>query len=106
MNPYEPSTQSISKRRSTTPHFVVATVAALVGFVVAGLGLVYVTSEMNRRMVSGRRYATYDPELYLFHLSITPRTAQFLAFGVAPCMMALSVYMVFRGVKNRRLNTD
>jgi hypothetical protein len=59
---------------------------------------------MSRRMASGPRYATYDPELYLFGISITPATAQILAFGVAPAMIALSAFLVFRGVRNRRLN--
>ncbi|MFG0255367.1 MAG: hypothetical protein ACF787_09790 [Rhodopirellula sp. JB053] len=79
--------------------------AALIGFIIAGPGLVYATSDMSRRMASGRRYATYDPELYLFGISITPATAQILAFGVAPLMIALSAFFVFRGARNRRLNT-
>ncbi len=55
-------------------------------------------------MATGRRYATYDPELYLLGISITPGTAQFLAFGVGPILMALSAYLLFRAVKDRRHN--
>ena len=75
--------------------------SALVGLSVAGPGLAYLTSDMSRRMVSGRRYATYDPELYLFGTSITPVTAQLLAFGVAPVLLALSAFFVYRGIQNR-----
>ncbi|WP_345689767.1 hypothetical protein [Novipirellula caenicola] len=80
--------------------------AALIGFIISGPGLVYLTSDMNRRVASGRRYAPYDPELYLFGISITPATAQILAFGVAPLMIAFSAFLVVRGARNRRLNTD
>ncbi|EMI54147.1 putative membrane protein [Rhodopirellula sallentina SM41] len=79
-----------------------ASMSALVGFIIAGPGIAYLTSDMNRRMAAGRRYATYDPELYLFGISIAPATAQLLAFCVAPLLMALSAFLVYRGVKHRR----
>ncbi|TWU48974.1 hypothetical protein Poly51_48780 [Rubripirellula tenax] len=106
VNPYDPPSQSATQRQKSTPFFVAASLAAFIGFVVAGPGLVYVTSDMNRRMASGRRYATYDPELYLFGVSITPTTAQVLTFGVAPLLIAFSVFLFFRGARNRRLNVD
>jgi drug/metabolite transporter (DMT)-like permease len=53
-------------------------------------------------MVSGRRYATYDSALYLLGISITPATAQLLAFGVAPVLMGLSTFLIFRDLQNRR----
>ena len=104
MNPYEPPSQATSKCRSSSRYFAMASMFALVGFVVASPGMIFLTSDMNRRMASGRRYATYDQELYLFGISITPGTAQFLAFGVAPFLMALSAFLVFRGKRNQRLN--
>lgn len=88
------------------PLFAAASLTALIAIIIAGPGLVYATSDMNRRMASGRRYATYDPELYLFGISITPSTAQILAFGVAPLLIALSVFLVYRGACTRRINTD
>ena len=106
VNPYDPPSQSTSNRRKSTPLFVAASLTALIGLIIAGPGLVYSISDMNRRMESGRRYATYDPELYLFGISITPTTAQILAFGVAPLMVAFSAFLVFRGARNRRINTD
>jgi len=77
--------------------------AALIGFVIAGSGLLYTISDMSRPMAPGRRYATYDPELYLLGISITPTIAQILAFVAAPLMIALSAFLAFRGARNRRL---
>lgn len=57
---------------------------------------------MSRRMASGRRYATYDPELYLLGVPISPNIAQILAFGIAPLLIALSAFLAFRAVRNRR----
>ena len=105
VNPYDPPTQSKPEPRKSTSLFAGASLVALFAFIIASPGLMYATSDMSRRMASGRRYATYDPELYLFGISITPTTAQILAFAVAPLMIALSVFLVFRGTRNRRLNT-
>lgn len=81
-----------------------ASVSALAGFVVAAPGLFYLISTMDHRVTSGRRYATYDPELYVSGIAVTSGTAQLLTFGVAPLLISLSAYLVFRGEKNRRYN--
>lgn len=73
----------------------------MVGLAIAGPGLVYLISDMNRRMASGRRYATYDPELYLFGVPISPATGQLLALGVAPLLLGLSAFLVYRDIRNR-----
>lgn len=102
VNPYAPQPPSISRQRKTAPLYVASAIVALIAFIVSGPGIVYVTSGLSSRMAGGRRYATYDAELYLLGISITPTTAQVLAFGVAPLMIALSIYRVFRGVRERR----
>lgn len=75
--------------------------SALIGVPIAGPGLDYLISGMNRRTVSGRRYATYDPELYLLGNAISPATAQLLALGVAPLLLGLSAFLVYRGIRSR-----
>ncbi|SMP80432.1 hypothetical protein SAMN06265222_1534, partial [Neorhodopirellula lusitana] len=106
VNPYDPPPQSTPKHRKTAPLFVASALVALIAFLISGPGILYATSDFSRRMAAGRRYATYDPELYLFGVSITPTTAQVLAFGVAPLLIALAVFLVFRGVRNRRLTPE
>ena len=106
MNPYDPPSQSTLKRRKSAPRFVAASLAALIGFIIAGPGLLYTISDMSRPMTAVRRYATYDPELYLLGISITPTIAQILAFVLAPLMIALSAFLAFRGARNRQLKID
>jgi hypothetical protein len=81
---------------------VTAAFSALIAFVVASPGLAYLISSVSRPAVPGRRYATYDPELYLFGISITPATAQVFTFGIAPALIVLSAYLVVRGLQNGR----
>lgn len=104
MNPYCSPSQSTSKRRDSITLLVVSALIALFGFIVASPGLVYITSDMGSPVVSGRRYATYDPELYLFGILLTPTTAQVLTFGVAPFLIALSAFLVVRVVKHGRIH--
>jgi hypothetical protein len=88
------------------PFFAAAFLTGLIGIVIAGPGVVYVTSGMNRPMAPDSRYATYDPELYLCGIAITPATAHILAFGLAPLLIALSAFFVFRGARNCHLIVD
>lgn len=88
------------------PLFVAAFLAALIGLIAAGVGLVFATSDMSDHMASGRRYATYDPEFIALGVSVTPVIGQILTFVVAPSMIVLSVAMVFRGLRVRKLNID
>lgn len=81
-------------------------VTASVGFMLALPGLMYVASDATRRLASSRRYVTYDPEFFLFGISLTPATAQALALGVVPLMFALSVFLVLRGLRRLEVKID
>ena len=104
MNPYAtPSPcETASDSKSRTRHFASAALLAFSGFVIGAPGFAYTTSDMNRRMASAHRYATYDPELSLFGISITPTSAQLLTFVATPTMLALAEFLVYRGIRLRR----
>ena len=84
------------------PYLLMAFITALTGFVVASPALVYLTSDLSGQRSGVRRYATYDPELHLFGIELTPGFAQFLAFGVTPCLIVLSVSLFLRGLMHGR----
>lgn len=106
VNPYQAPTTSAARSGGLSPtkHFVLAVTSAIAGLSVAVPGIFYVSSGMNRQPGLASRYATYDPELYLFGVSITPATAQVLAFVAAPALVGYSAFLVYRGVRVGRQN--
>ena len=74
----------------------------IAGFVAAIPGMLYMVWAVPRWIGTGRRYATYDQDIYIGGISIGWGTVIVIAIIIAPLLLFLSIYLFFRGWMNHR----
>jgi hypothetical protein len=104
MNPYETPTRliAIPVRAGSIRYFVTAVFLTLVGLAIAFPTIAMWASNRLLPAMSTRRYATYDPEFYVFGISLTPEVAQRFTLGLAFLLIAFSGVLVLRGWQLRK----
>lgn len=60
--------------------------------------------EMSDRMLAGRRYATYDPEFFLFGQAVSSTTIFVSSLALAAPAVFLCVWMIIHAARNWRSN--
>ncbi|MCM2372451.1 hypothetical protein [Aporhodopirellula aestuarii] len=103
-NPYTPPQPrpTLSRRLPAGGHMLASSCLVLTAIILAGPGIVWQMHDMLRPASVGRRFATYDPEVMLFGLSISHETASWLAFGAAPVLLIAAIVIFYRGAVARR----
>ena len=103
-NPYQTPSEEGSKEARDAPvwYWFAASLFFLSAAVISSPGVVFGVTGAFRPNSGGRQYATYDPEVFLFGIPIMPSTAQWLAFAVAPALVAISIGLIWRGILVRK----
>ena len=94
-NPYEPSPSPAAETTKTSrPRWalVASIVTGLFAIPIIGPGFAAFLMGFGFRGQSGRRYATYDHEIIILGVPVTPIVAYLVALMIGPLVMLLSFY--------------
>ncbi len=75
---------------------MLAAAFAVVAVFVTGPAVVYAMGGPGSQVASGRPFATYDTEVFLLGIAVTPGAGKVLAYIVSPVLLAISVLIAVR----------